>query len=635
MVLHCQARGTSAHTVHAMYVMGVRTASVAGLLLVLFVALAPTAWAQQRAVGWQRYDVDLAIAPDGSVAVTETQTIQFQGTFQMGFRVIPTDRVTSIDNVGVAEVVNGQTVPYRPTQTQTPNGFSTVPTDQGLEIDWWFPPTTNAARTFVLRYTLHGALRIYDAGDQLQWKAIYADRTGPVAASSVTVHLPGDVPGNALLTSYSRYTASQAARANALPSDGTGQQTDPRTVQFGTGQLPAGTGVEVRVQFPHRLVSASAPPWQADADRADWIAQTVTPIATFLMLLVSLVVLVGGGVGLFIVWYTSGRDPSPGAVPPRLEQPPSTLPAPLAGTLIDEVADVQDTVATLVDLAGRGVLSMTDVDNPQLPGALRDVRIMLHEELPNDAREYERLLVRALFGAEAKPGDEVVLSQIGGRFAAAIPALQASLYREVADEGWFVRNPEAVRQRYRQLGWVLVGVGVACAIVAAIALGWARPIAWLPGLTLALVGVGCVQVARAMPRRTRPGALEARGAAAVADTAARRRCPRRKAGAMHWRTCSTVRPRPWRAAAVAVAGVAAASAAAVVAAAAPEVFASRDRANSRVRIAGRRGGARAADGRLALGQRRGRWRRRAGADSAGCAVRTARRGRRHRPRTPA
>ena len=489
--------------------MGVRTASVAGLLLVLLAALAPTTWAQQRAVGWQRYDVDLAIAPDGSVAVTETQAIQFQGTFQMGFRVIPTDRVTSVDNVSVAEVVNGQTVAYRPTQTQAANGFSTVSTDQGLEIDWWFPPTTNAARTFVLRYTLHGALRIYDAGDQLQWKAIYADRGGPIAASAVTVHLPADVPGNALQTSYSRYTADQDTRANALPSDGTGQQTDPRTVHFGTGQLPTGTGVEVRVQFPHGLVSASPPPWQADADRADWIAQTVTPIATFLMLLLSLVVLVGGGVGLFVVWYTSGRDPSPGAVPPRLDQPPSALPAPLAGTLVDEVADVQDAVATLVDLGGRGVLSMTDEDNPRLAGAPRDVRITLHQALPDDGREYERLLVGALFGPDAKPGDEVVLSRVGGRFAAAIPALQASLYREVADEGWFVRNPDAVRQRYRQLGWVLVGVGVACAIVAALILGWATPIAWLPGLALAMVGLGCMQVARAMPRRTRPGALEA------------------------------------------------------------------------------------------------------------------------------
>ena len=49
-----------------------------------------------------------------------------------------------------------------------------------------------------------------------------------------------------------------------------------------------------------------------------------------------------------------GRDPRPAAVPAELDQPPSDLPAGVAGTLIDQQADVQDVLATLrLELGGR------------------------------------------------------------------------------------------------------------------------------------------------------------------------------------------------------------------------------------------------------------------------------------------
>jgi len=370
-----------------------RLAWVALLLVVVLAAPAAVYAQQQRSVAWNTYDVDLNVQSDGSVQVAETQAIQFQGTYQQGFRVIPTDRVTRIENVSV----------------QGASAVRTSSTDQGLRIDWSFPPTTNAARTFVLTYTLRGAIRIYDAGDQLLWKAIYADRPGPVTASTVTVHLPADVAPADLKTSFSHYTANQAG---ALPSDGTGQQIDPRTVRFTTGALPTGSGAEVRVQFPHGLVPPNPPAWQADADRADWVQQTLAPIGNFLALLLALVVLAGGGVAVFLMWYTRGRDPSPGAAPARLDRPPSELPAPMAGTLVDGVADAQDAVASLVDLAQRGVLSLRDADTSRTVGSVHDLRVTWNRSAPDSSglRRYERQLLVAMFGQDAQPGAEVLLS---------------------------------------------------------------------------------------------------------------------------------------------------------------------------------------------------------------------------------
>src|SRR5919199_3627605 len=93
------------------------------VLLLLVVATTPATLAQQRSVTWDRYDVALDIASDGSVAATETQTIRFQGTYQQGFRVIPTDRVDSIDNVTLSEISNGQTVGYRRSDAQATNAY--------------------------------------------------------------------------------------------------------------------------------------------------------------------------------------------------------------------------------------------------------------------------------------------------------------------------------------------------------------------------------------------------------------------------------------------------------------------------------------------------------------------------------
>src|SRR5207302_1919927 len=104
---------------------------MSGITLLLVIVLqvgAPTAAAQGRNVAWNRYNVDLDVQPDGSVQVTETQTIHFQGTYQQGFRVIPADRVTGIDDVSVSEDTSGQTVAYRSSLVPATDSFRTTST---------------------------------------------------------------------------------------------------------------------------------------------------------------------------------------------------------------------------------------------------------------------------------------------------------------------------------------------------------------------------------------------------------------------------------------------------------------------------------------------------------------------------
>jgi hypothetical protein len=422
-----------------------------------------TALAQSsgKSVSWQNYDADLTVQSDGSLNVTETQTINFSGTFQSGYRVIPTDRSSGIDNIRVSEVVNGQAQPYAPGQGR-PGTYSVSDTSGGLRVDFNFQPTTNASRTFVISYIVRDAVAIYPDGDQLDWRAIYADRPGPVAASSVTVHLPSAADPNQLKSAFYLYKPSDPI--GALPSAGSGTVVDGQTVHFDTGQLATGVGVETRVQFPPSLVTASPPAWQAAADRAVWVQQSLAPILNFVALLLGVGLLAGGGVVLFSLWYTRGRDPQVGAVPAVLDSPPSDLPAPLAGTLVDEVADVQDAVATLVDLGERGFLQLAFEPSADGLGGGQDVRISLKARFDDPRlRQYERVLLTALFGQRPQPGTSIMLSRVRGGFAAAIPIIQERLSEAVQKEGLFVADPALTRAHYRRIGMLLAVAGAVLA----------------------------------------------------------------------------------------------------------------------------------------------------------------------------
>src|SRR5437867_11073159 len=159
------------------------------VLALLFLALVEpvAAMAQAKAASWDRYDVALAIQPNGDVQATETQTLAFSGSFSHAFRDLGLSRSTGITDVQVSE----PNQPYRP-GTNQPNTYQVSNPDPNmLRVDWWFPPTENASRTFVLRYVIHGTLRYYPGGDQLyRNEVIYAKRAGPVRQATISVTFP-------------------------------------------------------------------------------------------------------------------------------------------------------------------------------------------------------------------------------------------------------------------------------------------------------------------------------------------------------------------------------------------------------------------------------------------------------------
>ncbi len=265
------------------------------LVLTVFVAFAPlthSARLEKTAV-WKRLDVDLTVQSNGDLRVVEIHEVSFiGGPFHYGYRSIPTDKLTGIDEVSVVDQSGKE---YIRSSSERPYSFRTAEKDGKLYIYWYFPYGSDMTQTWNVAYTVHGALRYYDEGDQLWWKAVFPDRTVPVKSSTVTVHLPENVPVEKYQAYFVKYTA---------------RKLDDHTVQFRTTeQVPPNKAFEIRVQFPHGLVAGSPAPWQKKLDRWEAYNEKWRPLVELVIALVSLLLLVGGLIALYLLWLRKAGTP--------------------------------------------------------------------------------------------------------------------------------------------------------------------------------------------------------------------------------------------------------------------------------------------------------------------------------------
>jgi len=462
-----------------------------GLLLAFVIVLAGwgVAQAQEKSLYWQRYDVNIAVQPNSDMLIEEIQQIAFtSGTFRFGFRAIPLDRVERITDVQVSELINGVEQPYTPNSSRQ-YGFVTAIEGGELKITWYFPPTGPSTHTYIVRYRAVGGLRIYDEGDQVWWKAIAPDHNFAIRQSRVTVTLPGTFTQDQLMV------ASYGASATSYFGEG-------NTVVFEAQNIPADEELEVRVQFPHGVVQGSPPSWQAALDRQ----QQWGPVFGVIFGGLGLMLLIGGPLAVYLLWYTRGRDRPVGMVAEYITEPPSDLPAGVVGTLIDEQADLKDIIASIVDLAHRGALRMEEVRKEGFLGIGSGRDFVFHLQDPGKAtRPYEKTLIKRIFGR----GQTRRMSDLRQKFYTAIPELRKQLYQEVVKEGFFPRNPETTRRLWSGLGCAgLVGSGVLAFFLLAL-LGLYSPWVACPGVALGITMASLVIIGRYMPRKTPRGAEEA------------------------------------------------------------------------------------------------------------------------------
>ena len=116
--------------------------------------------------------------------------------------------------------------------------------------------------------------------------------------------------------------------------------------------------------------------------------------------------------------------------------PPDGLRPGQVGTLIDEQANTLDVTATIIDLAVRGYLRITEIPKQ---GWLGSADWQLDSLKPGTGlKPYENTLLTALFAS----GPSVRLSSLKNTFAAHLKAVENELYDDMMANGWYRRRPD-------------------------------------------------------------------------------------------------------------------------------------------------------------------------------------------------
>jgi len=360
---------------------------------------------------------------------------------------------------------------------------------------------TNGATEVVLSYQVTGAtVRLEDGGTALRWPMLQG-LSAAVRQFDATVQIPGTFT----------YVACTAGPPNSsLPCTfAAAGSEDNQSPTFRDGPRGAGEVVVVDIGFPAGAVAATA------VEGHRWTfgrAFSASPLP----LALALGLLVLGGLAL-LLHRRRGADATSGSAVGRVAEFAPTgagqsefrvvddIRPGHVGTVVDERVDPIDVTATLVDLAVRGHLLITE-----LPRASTFTRTdwELTRRTGGDALQpFEE----ALLDGVAPAGGSVRVSEVAGRVQSSIGGVQDRLYDEVVRLGWYERRPDATRSRFTRLALVALVAAVVLTVLLA-----AFTTFGLVGLALLVLALGLVLVAQEMPSRT------ARGSALLAGLGALR-----------------------------------------------------------------------------------------------------------------
>lgn len=203
---------------------------------------------------------------------------------------------------------------------------------------------------------------------------------------------------------------------------------------------------------------------------------------------------------------TTVRGSRPGAIAVQFTPPAGVQPG-MVGTVLDEEANTVDVTATILDLAVRGYLTITETEK-----SFGRTDWLLTRTTPPSAAQalssYEEVLLDGLFAM----GDQVRLSELKNNFASTLSAVKGSMYNEVVRRGWFRRSPQSQRNTWTGFGSALILLAVMSFFFLSGQVPAGRPLSAIPlsgttilSLGLALSGFIVQVLGRRMASRTADG----------------------------------------------------------------------------------------------------------------------------------
>lgn len=459
--------------------------------------------------GWviDSFDSYIVIQKDGKVNVEEKIGVDFGNLEKHGiYRDIPyiyrtQDNKKTYTKVEVVNVTSGVSrIPYKVEKNQS-----------NLRIRIGDPnQTVSGKQNYKINYLVSGVLNSYYNYDELYWNVTGLDWPVPIKESAATVVLPE--PG---VIQSSCYRGSFGSRQTC-----DAEKISDKIVRFNfLDVLSPGEGLAVALGYAKGMVPILkiAPP-ETFFDKVFSLNTLISFSAIF-------------AVGLYFIiraWWRHGRDLWWGrkssfgqtrieadastrinadgqqmpfgadeTIVPEYEPPLGLRPAEI-GTLIDEKADTLDVSATIVDLAVRGYLIITETEKKWIFGKI-DYLLTRTDKSDKELMLYEQLLLVSLFRYRT----EIKLSELKNKFYNDLRKVKKALYQEVARKNLFTKNPETTRSHYIKYAALAIAAGIAFIFISSKILNSALIGAGLGVITagVVLIFVGYI----GMPQRTALG----------------------------------------------------------------------------------------------------------------------------------
>ncbi|HCC22086.1 hypothetical protein A2480_00450 [Candidatus Uhrbacteria bacterium RIFOXYC2_FULL_47_19] len=449
------------------------------LLLGLVLLLpAHASFAQDGYEEVKAFHAELTVGSDGILTVVETIDYSFSTQRHGIFRDLPVRY--ELDNgeqvIVPIEVVSVEDWPYELERSRSMIRVRIGDPNQ----------TVTGVQRYVITYRAIGAIRYFDNHDEIYWNVTGNDWDVPLSRVSAIVHLPSAVNETSLVTDcYTGIVGStdQNCEINSAGLDVNFSSNDPLTLVVGWG--PKGAVAFIAPQHPEL--------W------ADYIRPNIVGFLVVILLpLLACIFLLNR-------WWKYGRDPEGAGTLVVQYDPPDHLTPAEVSTVFSEHIGTEEIIVTIVDLAVRGYLKITELPKAFLsqknfeftllkPGFVKDETLKQHEVK----------ILNVMFGSSEK----VTLKHLTDRYAfdGNLPLIRQRLYTQAVAGRYFTDSPEKTRLKYRGIGGSLILLAILIGFV--MSNGWLSE-DWLNG-TLVAVGVALVGVlvmifGAYMPRKTAEG----------------------------------------------------------------------------------------------------------------------------------
>ena len=315
------------------------------LAIALFGALLPYVASahedEPKTYEYESIDFGIYVNVDSTFDAVEEQTFDFKGHFHKGWRSIPESGISSVSNVRVFEGEQEYTRSAKQLEKGDPSSFGKYYYERGdgrLNIEWYFD-ARDEKRTFTISYRVHSGISFLDDKDELYWN-LATEYEVPIRRIDASVILPSEVDTD-LLVGTIYYTRPTEAYSEAVA-----EALDGKTMRFALAPVMPQEDVTIAVGWPIGIIDRAA--YLGDFAKTH-IAGLIASGVVMLSLLTAL-----------IFWYFSEvRGKGRGTIVPEYEPPQSLSPA-MAEALVKEGMTKRGWPATIIDLAVRGYIDITE-----------------------------------------------------------------------------------------------------------------------------------------------------------------------------------------------------------------------------------------------------------------------------------